>query len=295
MLKHFLLIIYLFTNLYSSAQHLLTQIEDFGINKGNLKMYAYIPNNLESVEKIPLVFVLHGCTQSAEQISNETGWNKLADSLKFIVVYPEQRQINNATKCFNFFIGFKAKKDKGEVASIKQMIDYCFTNYNIDSSMVFITGMSAGGGMSNALLNAYPTLFNAGALFAAPSNLFEHNTDSPEKQPRIVIIQGNDDQIVPKKNSDALISHWLIKHQLDSTSVEEIPNYLENPLLKAQFYSNKNKEVKIISILANDVKHKLLIHSGEAINEGGVMDYHTQDINFHSTYWVATFFGLTTN
>ena len=294
-MKYLLLVTYLFLSFYSSAQRVLTQIEHFGANKGNLKMYAYIPENLNSVEKIPLVFVLHGCTQSAQQISAETGWNKLADSLNFIVVYPEQRQINNATKCFNFFIGFKAKKDKGEVASIKQMIDYCFTNYNIDSAMVFITGMSAGGGMSNALLNAYPILFNAGALFAAPSNFFDSNSAPPEKQPRIVIFQGNDDQIVTKKNSDELLAKWLIKHQLDTADVEEISNYLENPLLKAKFYSNKNKEVKIVSILVNDVKHKLLIHPGEAINEGGVMDYHTQDINFHSTYWVATFFGLTTN
>ncbi len=293
--KNILLIICLFSGLVSSAQNTLTQIEDFGTNKGNLKMYSYVPDNIDNTRKIPLVFVLHGCTQSAQQISTETGWNKLADSFNFIVVYPEQRQINNATKCFNFFIGFKAKKDKGEVASIKQMIDYCFTTYNIDSAMVFITGMSAGGGMSNAMLNAYPTLFNAGALFAAPSNLFEANTDAPEKQPRIVIFQGNDDQIVPKKNSDEIIAQWLTKHQLDAADVEEIPNYLGNPLLKAQFYSNKNKEVKIISILANDVKHKLLIHPGEAINEGGEMDYHTQDIGFHSTYWVATFFGLITN
>lgn len=293
--KPHLLIICLFFGLISSAQNTLTQIEDFGLNKGNLKMYAYIPDNIDKQKKIPLVFVLHGCTQSAKQICGETGWNKLADSFNFIVVYPEQRQINNVTKCFNFFIGFKSKKDKGEVASIKQMINYCFSNYNIDSSMVFITGMSAGGGMSNAMLNAYPALFNAGALFAAPSNLFEPNTDEPEKQPRIVIFQGNDDQIVPKKNSDVLIDQWLTKHQIDAADVEEISNYLEKPLLKAQFYSNKNKEVKIVSILANDVKHKLLIHPGEAINEGGEMDYHTQDIGFHSTYWVATFFGLITN
>lgn len=293
-MKNRLLIIFLTFSIFSFAQHTLTQIEAFGLNKGNLKMYAYIPKNMDKTEKIPLVFVLHGCTQSAKQISSETGWNKLADSFNFMVVYPEQRQVNNATKCFNFFIGFKAKKDKGEVASIKQMIDYCFTNFTIDSSMVFITGMSAGGGMSNALLNAYPELFNAGALLAAPSNLFDANKVNPEKQPRIAILQGNDDQIVPKKNSEELLNQWLIKHQMNSINVEETSNYLGNSLLKAKFYYNKNKEVKIISLLVNDVTHKLLIHPGEAINEGGEPDFHTQDINFHSTYWIALFFGLVT-
>lgn len=289
-----LFIICLFFSLFSSAQNNLTQVEEFGANKGNLKMYAYIPNNISNTTKTPLVFVLHGCTQSAEQISKETGWNKLADSLNFIVVYPEQRQINNAPKCFNFFIGFKAKKDKGEVASIKQMIDYCFKNYSIDSSMVFITGMSAGGGMSNALLNAYPELFNAGALLAAPSNLFELNTINPIKQPRVAILQGDDDQIVPKKNSDELLTQWLKKHQIDSSMVELKTNYLDNSLLQAQFYFNPDKEVKVVSLLADDVKHKLLIHPGTELNEGGEMDFHTQDIGFHSTYWIASFFGLVT-
>jgi len=77
--------------------------ESFSKNKGNLKMYNYVPENLPESTRVPLVFVLHGCTQSAEQIASETGWNKLADSLHFIVVYPEQRMINNVGKCFNFF------------------------------------------------------------------------------------------------------------------------------------------------------------------------------------------------
>lgn len=294
MVRNLFLIVCLFFSLFSSAQNTLTQVEDFGANKGNLKMYAYIPNKISKNTKTPLILVLHGCTQSAEQISKETGWNKLADSLNFMVIYPEQRQINNAPKCFNFFIGFKSKKDKGEVASIKQMIDYCFKNYSIDSSKVFITGMSAGGGMSNALLNAYPELFNAGALVAAPSNLFEANTLPPIKQPRIAILQGSDDPIVPKKNSDELLIQWLKKHQIDSANVEQTTHYLGNPLLQAQFFFNANKQVKVVSLLADGVKHKLLIHPGTGLNEGGEMDFHTQDIGFHSTYWIASFFGLVT-
>ena len=74
----------------------------------------------------------------------------------------KQKIINNIARCYNFYLGYKAKKDKGEVASIKQMIDYSLKNYNIDSSKIFITGFSSGGAISNAMLNAYPKLFNAG-------------------------------------------------------------------------------------------------------------------------------------
>jgi len=290
-MKHLSLIIFVLLSVSGFTQNDLTQIEDFGENKGNLKMYTYIPKNLKIKNPIPLVFVLHGCTQTAEEIASETGWNKLADSLNFMIVYPEQRQINNAAKCFNFFIGFKAKKDKGEVASIKEMMDYCYKNYFIDSTHVFITGMSAGGGMSNAMLNAYPNLFNAGALVAAPSNLFNPNEN--EYQPRIAILQGGDDKIVIPKNAIKLKEQWLKKHQIDDSNIELRKNYLNNPLLTAEYFYNIKKEVKIITILAKDVRHKLLIKPGDKITEGGTMSIHTLDINFHSTYWIAHFFGLT--
>lgn len=290
-MKNLTFILFLFFLVVGSAQSDLTKIEDFGENKGNLKMYSYIPNNLNTTKPVALVLVLHGCTQTAEEIASETGWNKLADSLNFIIVYPEQRQINNAAKCFNFYLGFKAKKDKGEVASIRQMIAYSFQNYFIDSSKVFITGMSAGGGMSNALLNAYPTLFNAGALVAAPDNLFNPNKN--EYQPRVAILQGDDDKVVVPKNALNLKEQWLKKHQIDTANVELKKNYLNNPLLTAEYFYNTKKEVKVITLFAKGIRHKLLIKPGDKISEGGTMDNHTQDINFHSTYWIAQFFGLT--
>ena len=286
--KFFILFLLAASGLFSQT---ITPVKDFGINDGNLKMYIYVPVNLNHSNQIPLVLVLHGCTQSAEMVANETGWNKLADSLHFIVVYPEQRQINNVGKCFNYFLGFKAKKDKGEVASIRQMISYCFTNYPIDSTKVFITGLSAGGGMSNAMLNAYPRLFNAGALLAAPSKILNTNEDAPEIQPRIAILQGEDDKVVVKNNADKIEKQWLKKHQLTDT-LEVKTNYLDNPLLSARFYSNANKELKIVSIRAEGVRHKLLIKPGNSLQEGGTMDFYTKDINFHSTYWIADFFGL---
>ncbi|MCB0401258.1 MAG: PHB depolymerase family esterase [Flavobacteriales bacterium] len=268
----------------------LTPIDDFGDNPGNLKLYTYIPKNLNTAEPVPLVLVLHGCTQSADMISRETGWNKLADSLNFIVIYPEQKQINNGAKCFNFFMGFEAKKDKGEVASIRTMIDYCFMNFKIDSSKVFITGMSAGGAMSNAMLNAYPELFNAGALLAAPSKIYQ--PDMEPIQPRVAILQGDKDLVVIPRHARKITEQWTIKHHIDITKTETKKEYLNNPLLTATFYYNKENQLKLVSIFAEGLKHKLPIKPGTKITQGGEMDFHTVDINFHSTYWVAGFFGL---
>lgn len=278
----------LFSNLVFTQS--LYRVENFGENKGNLKMYTYIPSNLNSNNPIPLVLVLHGCTQNAEMIASETGWNKLADSLNFIVVYPEQKQINNAGKCFNFFVGFDTKKDKGEVASIREMMDYVFKVYPIDSSQIFITGMSAGGAMSNAMLNAYPRLFNAGALFAAPSNLFNASKDTI--QPRVAILQGDDDKVVTPRNAEKITEQWIKKHQIDTAQTEVIKDFKNNPLLTSTNYYNSMKELKLITIYAEGIRHKLLIKPGKKITQGGELDFHTKDVNFHSTYWIADFFGL---
>ena len=258
-------------------------------------MYQYVPAELDTSSAVPLVVVAHGCTQSAALIAKETGWNKLADSLNFMVIYPEQKQINSLAKCFNFYIGYNSKKDKGEVASIKNMLDFTLKTHNIDSSKIFITGFSAGGAISNAMLNAYPTLFNAGALFSAPSNLFKPNTKQSTDQPKVAIIQGSKDLIVPKGNANRIVQQWTKKNQIPDSNFTVREKYFDHPMLFAKEFYNANQELKIISITAKDLKHKLMISPGTPIHKGGVLDFHTVDFNFHSTYWTAQFFGLLDN
>ena len=289
--KFIIVFLFLYWNIF--AQNSLKSELNFGENPGNLRMYTYTPSKLDATKKYPLVIVIHGCTQSAQKISDGTGWNKLADSLNFMVLYPEQKIINNIGNCFNFFIGFESKKDKGELASIKQMIDHTLKNKNIDSSKIFITGMSAGGGMSNALLNAYPYIFNSGALIAAPSILMAEINDSANHIPKIAILHGDSDPIVPKKNAKKILNQWIKKNKLKPKSFEFKENYLNNPLLSAKYYYNSNKQLKIITLNVKTIKHKLLIDPGEDIKHGGTMISRTEDIDFHSTYWIADFFGLT--
>jgi poly(3-hydroxybutyrate) depolymerase len=99
----------------------LTEVTAFGSNPGNLKMYMYAPANVP--DNAPLVVVLHGCTQNANEYAERTQWNRLAERFGFIVIYPEQQVVNNVLFCFNWFFPADASRDKGESLSIKQMID----------------------------------------------------------------------------------------------------------------------------------------------------------------------------
>ena len=271
----------------------LKKVKKFGKNPGGLKMYIHTPKINSFIKKKPLVIVLHGCTQTANGIAAATGWNTLADTLGFVVLYPEQRLMNNVSKCFNFFIGMKAKKDKGEVSSIKNMINYSINEYNIDPSKIFITGVSAGGGMSNALLNAYPELFNAAALIGSPSTLVNDNNITAKHIPRIAIIQGKNDKIVSHKASEKLLNQWIAKNNFDNNNFTTTENFMNNELINAKsFYTDENI-LKIIMLTIKNVGHKILIDPGKNINQGGKIGIYTKDINFHSTYWIADFWGIT--
>ena len=287
------IVIYFFVLLNTSifGQNKVEPVKHFGQNKGNLKMYTYIPKSLDTTIEVPLVVVLHGCSQSARSVAYATGWNKLADSLNFIILYPQQRRINNMSKCFNYFIPFKAKKDRGEVASIKHMIDYVIKEENIDKTKIFITGLSAGGAMSHALLNAYPQLFNAGALLGTPSTLLDLVSTS-SKQPRVLIIQGDKDMLAHKSNGERLINKWCSKHRIESDSYIFTDNINGNSLLSTRTFSKNNENV-LVYLLIKELGHRLPIDPGEDIKHGGKNGIFTKNIGFFSTYYIAEFFGLT--
>ncbi len=145
-------------------QGLLTDVADFGDNPGALKMRVYRPAGLP--KGAPLVVVLHGCRQTAEGYAAGAGWLTLADRFGFAVLCPEQVAANNAYCCFNWFEPADLARDRGEAASIRQMITWMLADGRLDRTKVFVTGLSAGGAMTNVMLAAYPEVFAGGAPIA---------------------------------------------------------------------------------------------------------------------------------
>src|SRR5512143_1043929 len=83
----------------STSSPAITEVQSFGTNPGELKMYEHAPASLAASK--PVVLVMHGCSETAESAA-ATGWNELADQLGFLVVYPEQQTGNNPLGCFNW-------------------------------------------------------------------------------------------------------------------------------------------------------------------------------------------------
>ncbi|MFO1313209.1 MAG: PHB depolymerase family esterase [Burkholderiales bacterium] len=110
---------------------------------------------------MPLVVMLHGCTQSPEDFAAGTRMNALADQHGFVVVYPAQCQNANASKCWNWFRAEDQARDRGEPALVAGIAREVAANYRLDERRIFVAGMSAGAAMAVVLGATYPDLFAA--------------------------------------------------------------------------------------------------------------------------------------
>ena len=135
-----------------------------GPNPGELRMLCYVPPGLP--EGAPLVVALHGCTQNAAAYDHGAGWSLLAERHGFAVLFPEQRRANNANLCFNWFQPDDVTRGRGEVESIRAMVAQMVAAHRLDARRVYISGLSAGGAMTAAMLATAPELFAGGAVIA---------------------------------------------------------------------------------------------------------------------------------
>jgi len=127
---------------------------------GSRDYKLYIPP-ASFTEPLPLVVMLHGCTQNPDDFAAGTGMNDAALKRGFYVLYPAQTQHANSSRCWNWFKHNHQKRGRGEPALLAGMTKDVMARYNIDPKRVYVAGLSAGGAMAAILGDAYPDLFAA--------------------------------------------------------------------------------------------------------------------------------------
>jgi poly(hydroxyalkanoate) depolymerase family esterase len=309
-----------------------SEVPNFGSNPGHLKMFKYLPDRIS--DQAPLVVVLHGCLQTAKGYHEHSGWAKYADQGSFVLLYPEQQTgqgpvflpsgLNHPSRCFNFAELRDSRRDSGEALSIKQMIDKIRLDHGIDPRRIFVTGLSAGGGMTAVMMAVYPELFAGGAPIAGLPyrcgmrtatgdvdcgiTVSQPHKSAPDHTPaewgkrvrdampsfsgpypRVSIWQGMADKVVDPPNARELVEQWTNVHGIDQTpDGREDGGNFTHPLFK-----DAQGNVLVESYEIQGMDHATPIDPNGAVEPCGTSgDRWIVDADICSSYRIARFWGL---
>lgn len=217
------------------------QCVDQGPN-GSRSYAVYTPPDLPPDIAVPLVVVLHGCNQSANDAALGTDVNTFADRAGFVAVYPEQSTADNLRRCWNWFEPRHQTRGSGEPAAIARITERVLSQggpVRLDRNRVHVMGLSAGGAMAGILAATYPDLYASVGIHSAPqfcaargpmTALLAMKSGGPDpvRQGRlahaamgsrarvvpVMVVQGEADRTVWAGNGDRVVRQWLTTSRL---------------------------------------------------------------------------------
>jgi poly(hydroxyalkanoate) depolymerase family esterase len=189
---------------------------------GTMRYKLYVPSG-HTGQALPLIVMLHGCTQSPDDFAAGTRMNKLAEELLFLVAYPEQTKAANASKCWNWFKPGDQQRGRGEPSLIASITRQIISEFSVDPGRVFVAGLSAGGAAAAIMGHEYPDLYRGvgvhsglacGSAKDMPS-AFAAMRCAPKGKVRrskfaipTIVFHGDGDKTVSPANADQVVEQF---------------------------------------------------------------------------------------
>ena len=246
-----------------------------------LDYYIYTPASTPErpcTKNMPLVVMLHGCTQNANAFAEGTRMNLLAQQEGFVTLYPQQSVSHNIGKCWRWY-DLDASQGLAEAHTIMKIIQSTISMHELDPHKVFIAGMSAGAGMASIVAATYPKQIQAIALHSGPAlaiahdmksgvNLLKNGFDDSEQksitnldpfaqkkshETPTMIIYGQEDDVVHFNNFEALNKQFLYLNNLELSSKGSITKHLGGTEKEYTQTEYKDRHKTIVEVLK--IKH----------------------------------------
>ena len=197
----------------------------FSNSHGTRSYRVYVPSGYHA--GVPLFMVLHGCTQTADQIEAASRFSELAEKRTFVVAYPQQDSSANPIGCWNWFQNTDQMRNGDETSLLAGIAQATIAEWSLDPARVFVAGGSAGGAMAGNLGATYPDVFRAIAILSGcefggyPCG--QNGGPDPMQQGQraftamgsyaravpVIIFHGDADTIAYPINGDQVTEQWL--------------------------------------------------------------------------------------
>jgi len=226
--------------------------ENIQVGTTTRTMIVYAPAGI--TQNRPLLISLHGMNQDAAYQKSQAKWEPIADTAKFVVVFPNG--INNSWDL----------SGTGDIDLIKAVIDAMSSRYGIDRNRVYLSGFSMGGMMTYF---AATKIADKIAAFAPISGYLMGgpNTNSSRPIP-IIHTHGTADDVVAYSGVQTCLNAWITRNGCPTTAQVTKPYPTSNPnsIATKSYWGPGTNGVEIVLMSLTGKGHWISIDAVNGIN-----------------------------
>lgn len=235
---------------------------------GPRRYRLFLPPGVSKAAPVPLLMMLHGCSQDAEGFAEVTHMNRLAAREGFAVLFPDQDRLANPQGCWNWY-GTRTGLADAEADTLMLALDQVCARHPVDARRVGVAGLSAGGSMAALLAASHPQRFAAVAMHSGvPPGVADSSwsalramrgrgalagtmdeTQAARDWPAMLIIHGSLDGVVSAVNAQAAASLWAEATDAAATPPRQVRRGQRRPVILTDYKAARRIRVTLCLVV----------------------------------------------